>query len=135
MKKLFLSFFVLFIGLSAFAQEKSVAQVATDELVKVYDLDNKQAKEMLTIQERKIRNLEQISGMKDTDVKKYRHKHRAIQQSTDASTRRILNETQMKVYEQRRFEWRKKRAAKIAELKEAKKSLEEIEDALIEEGF
>ena len=135
MKKLMLSIFALVITLSAFAQNNSTAQKATDELVKVYDLDADQAKEMLVIQERKVRNLKQISGMKTTEVKKYRHKHRAIQQSTDASIRRMLTEEQMKVYEKRRMELREKRAAEVTKLKESGKTLEEIEDTLIEKGY
>jgi hypothetical protein len=135
MKKIILGVFTLIVSFSAFAQKNVTAQEATDELVKVYTLDSQQAKEMLVIQERKVRNLDQIVDMKTTDVKLYRHKYRAIQQSTDASIRRMLTETQMKIYEKRRLEWREERAAKIAKLKESGMTLEEIEDQLLEEGF
>ncbi|MFT5164826.1 MAG: hypothetical protein ACI8P3_000049 [Saprospiraceae bacterium] len=135
MKKLILGVITLMVSVGAFSQHNVSASEATADLIKVYDLDSKQAKEMLVIQERKVRNIDEIAGMKTTDIKKYRHKHRAIQQSTDASIRRMLTEAQMKVYEKRRLKWRAERAAKIAKLKESGMSLEEIEDALLEEGF
>lgn len=136
MKKLFLSTLLLLFAVSIFAQSKtSTAQEATDELVKVYQLDSKQATQMLVIQERKVRNMEQIKDMKATDAKMYRHKYRAINQSTDASIRRMLNDEQMKIYQQRRMEWRNQRAERIATLKESGLTLVEIEDKLLEEGF
>lgn len=135
MKKLILSVFSLVLASAVYGQGNVSAQDATDELVKIYDLDKDQTEEMLVIQERKVRNLEEIEEMKTTDVQRYRHKYRAIQQSTDASIRRMLTESQMKVYEKRRLEWREERAKKIAKLKESGKSLEEIEDELLEEGF
>ncbi len=135
MKKLFLSTLLLLFVVNIFAQKNTAAQEATDELVKIYDLNTKQAKQMLVIQERKLRNLEQIKHMKTTDAKMYRHKFRAINQSTDASIRRMLTEAQMKIYTERRMEWRNKRAERIATLKESGLSLVEIEDKLLEEGF
>lgn len=135
MKNLILGVFTLMVSIGAFAQQSTTAQEATDELTKIYNLDSEQAKEMLIIQERKVRNLEEIAEMKTSDIKKYRHKYRAIQQSTDASIRRMLTEKQMKVYEKRKLKWREDRAAKIAKLKESGMTLEEIEDELLEEGF
>ncbi len=135
MKKLFLNIFTLLLAVGAFAQTDMTAQEATDDLVKVYDMDSKQAAQMLVIQQRRVRNLNQITEMKNTDVKKYRHKFRAIQQSTDASIRRMLSEEQMQVYKKRRLEWRENRAAKIADLKKTGLSLQEIEDKLLEEGY
>lgn len=135
MKKLFLSLSVLLIATFVFAQDNNAAQQATDEFVKIYDLDEKQAAQMLVIQERKQRNLSQINGMKTTDVKKYRHKKRAIMQSTDASIRRMLTEEQMLIYKQKRIEWREARAARVVELKESGMDKDQIEDTLLEEGF
>lgn len=135
MKKLFLNIFTLLLTFGAFAQSNVTAQQATDELVKVFDLDTKQAAQMLVIQERKVRNLNQITEIKKTDVKKYRHKFRAIQQSTDASIRRMLTDTQMVTYKKRRLEWRENRAAKIADFKKTGMSFQEIEDKLLEEGY
>jgi len=135
MKKLLFSIFTLMIAITASAQLNQTAQSATDELVEIYNLNEQQTKDMMVIQERRVRNLEQIKGMKDTDIDKYRHKIRAIKQSTDASIRRMLTEKQMEVYQRERTEWRKKRAAKISDLKGTGLTFKEIEDKLLEEGF
>lgn len=135
MKKLLLSILLLSVVFVAFGQDRNTAQEMTDELVAVYQLNDQQTTQMLVIQERKIRNLEEIETIKVSDNRKYRHKYRAIQQSTDASIRRMLSSEQMKVYQQRRAEWRKKRAARVLELKESGIELQELEDKLLEEGF
>ncbi len=135
MKKFLLSVFSLLVTIGAFAQDDATARTATDELVEIYSLDSDQAEQMLVIQQRKVRNLTQIETMKNSDIKKYRHKVRAIQQSTDASTRRMLNKEQMVTYQQKRLEWRKDRTNRIAELKESGMTMEQIEDKLLDEGF
>lgn len=135
MKKLLFSIFTLMIAFSATAQLNQSAQDATAELTKVYDLNEQQQKDMLVIQERRVRNLGQIKDMKTADVDKYRHKAKAIQQSTDASIRRMLTEEQMKTYQQERMKWRQERSAKISALKGTGLSFQEIEDKLLEEGY
>lgn len=132
MKKLIFSLSFLMLGLVAFAQNNNSAQAKTDELSQFYQLDDAQKAQMLEIQQRRDRNMSEIAVIKDSDKRVYRHKCRAIQQSTDASIRRILKEDQMEQYNQRRIEWRKKRAAKVSELKESGATAEEIEDALLE---
>lgn len=135
MKKLIFSLFALFLTICAFAQKVTTAQEATNELVKVYGLDNDQAQDMLVIQERKVRNLNDIQSLKTSDEKKYRHKIRAIKQSTDASIRRVLNDEQMAIYQKRRSEWRVNRSKKIAALKESGMTMDEIEGKLLEAGY
>ncbi len=135
MKKIFLSFFALALTISVFAQANTEAQTVTNELIKEYGLDNQQAAQMLVIQERKVRNMAEIESLKNSDTKKYRHKKRSIKQGTDASIRRVLNEEQMKIYQQKRLEWRKERAEKIAALKDSGMTMEEIEDTLLDEGY
>ncbi len=134
MRKIFFSILSLFLAVSVIAQGSVDPKVrkAADGMIKVYNLDEQQAVTALEIQERRFRNLEEISDLKNTDKDLYRHKLKAIQQSTDASLRRILNEEQMAIYNQRKIEIRNKRAAKTAELKEQGMTLEEIEDALLE---
>ena len=134
MRKIFFSILSLFLAVSVIAQGSVDPKVrkAADRMIKVYNLDEQQAVTALEIQERRFRNLEEISDLKNTDKDLYRHKLKAIQQSTDASLRRILNEEQMAIYNQRKIEIRNKRAAKTAELKAQGMSLEEIEDALLE---
>jgi hypothetical protein len=118
-----------------FAQTNSEAQMATDQLVKEYELNEQQSEQMLVIQERQIRNLAEIEALKNTDIKKYRHKKRSIQQGTDASIRRLLTKDQMEIYQKNRLEWRKERANRIAELKDSGMTMEEIENTLLDEGF
>ena len=134
MKKILFSILSLFLAAGIFAQSSVDPKVkkAADEMIEVYNLDEKQAVTALEIQERRFRNLAEIKSLENTDKNLYRHKYKAIQQSTDASLRRILNEEQMAIYNQRKLEDRTLRAAKTAELKEQGLTMEEIEDALIE---
>lgn len=134
MKKLFFGIFALLlvnlIATQGFAQQNAAKMAG--ELAKIYNLDDDQSATMLKIQERKLRNLSEIEHLKGSDEKMYRHKRKAIYQSTDASIRRMLREDQMAIYKQRSNEWRVKKADKTAELKAQGKSLEEIEDALLD---
>ncbi len=134
MKKIFFSMLSLFLAVSMFAQESVDPKVrkSADEMVKMYDLDEQQATTALEIQERRYRNLAEIASLETTDIDLYRHKYKAVQQSTDASLRRILNEEQMLIYNQRQSEIRTQRAAKAKELKAQGLSPKEIDDALID---
>lgn len=134
MKNIFFSILSLFLVVSVLAQGTVDPKVrkATDEMIKVYNLDEQQAVTALEIQERRYRNLAEIASLKNTDKDLYQHKYKAIQQSTDASLRRMLNEEQMVIYNRRKLDIRNKRAEKTAELKEQGLSMEEIEDALLE---
>jgi hypothetical protein len=134
MKKIFFSVLSLFLTVSVFAQHSVDPNVknAADEMVKVFNLDVQQAATALEIQERRYRNLAEIASLENTDKDLYRHKYKAIQQSTDASLRRMLNEEQMVIYNQKKLDARNKRAAKSAELKQQGLSMEEIENALFE---
>lgn len=135
MKKLLFSLILFTLAFNVNAQDSDKAQKTTDELVALYDLNEEQTKQMLVIQKREVRNLAQVKHLKESDNKKYRHKHRAIRQGTDASIRRILNKDQLVIYQKQRLEWRQKRADRIIELKESGMPLEEIEGILLEEGF
>jgi len=134
MKNIFFSILSLFLAVSVFAQGSADPKVrkAADEMIKVYNLDEQQAATALKIQERRYRNLSEIASLENTDKDLFRHKNKAIQQSTDASLRRMLNKEQMVIYNQRKLEIRNKRAAKTAELKEQGLSPKEIENALFE---
>ena len=119
MKKLILSIFSLMLAISVFAQDTvdPKVQKAADEMVKTYNLDETQAATAVEIQERRFRNLAEIESLKNTNRDMYRHKFKAIQSSTDASLRRMLNEEQMAIYNQRKQDLRKKNADKTAQLK------------------
>ena len=109
MKKLILSLSLLLLGIGVFAQKSvhPIVQKDTDALVTLYNLDDAQKEKVLVIQERKHRNLAEIEVLKGRDDKLFRHKFRAIHKNTDASIRRILNEEQVKVYNEKRLEKRK----------------------------
>ena len=134
MKKIVFSILSMLLAVSIFAQNSAAPKVrkAADEMIEVYNLDEEQAIVAVEIQERRFRNLAEIESLASTDKDMYRHKYKAIQQSTDASLRRILNEAQMSIYNERKLEIRNKVAAKTAELKEQGMSVTEIEDALLE---
>lgn len=134
MKNIFFSVLSLFLTVGVFAQGSTNPEIrkATDEMIKVYDLNADQAATALEIQERRFRNLGEIASLEKTDKGLYKHKYKAIQQSTDASLRRMLNESQMEIYNARKMDLRIKRAKKTAELKGQGLSIEEIEDALFE---
>ena len=134
MKKLFFSILSLFIAVSVIAQSSvdPNARIAADEMINIYDLDDKQSATALEIQERRYRNLAEIAPLESADKDLYRHKYKAILQSTDASLRRMLNESQMVVYNERKMDMREKKAAKTTELKEQGLTMTEIEDALLE---
>lgn len=134
MRKVFFIALSLSLTISVLAQGSTDPRVtkAANEMVRIYNLDEKQAATAVEIQERRFRNLAEIASLESTDKNLYRHKYKAIQQSTDASLRRMLNEEQMAIYNQRAIEIRNKKAEKTAELKEQGLSMEEIEDALLE---
>ena len=135
MRKIFFSIFSLFFVVGVLAQGSTDPKVrkAANEMVETYNLDETQAVTALEIQERKYRNLAEIASLENTDKDLYRHKYKAILQSTDASLRRMLNEEQMAIYNQRAMEIRTKKAERTAELKEQGLSMEEIEDTLLAE--
>ncbi len=134
MKKIFFSVLSLFFVVSVFAQSSTDPKVraAADEMIEMYNLDEKQATTALEIQERRFRNLAEIASLETTNKDLYRHKYKAIQQSTDASLRRILHEDQMVIYKKHKMELRVERAAKTEELKAKGLTIEEIEEALLE---
>ena len=134
MKKIVFSMLSLFLVVGVFAQNITNPKVdkAANEMINTYNLDEDQAEIAFEIQERRFRNLAEIESLENTDKDLYRHKYKAIQKSTDASLRRILNEEQMAIYNQIQLDLRNERAAKTAELKEQGLSQVEIEETLFE---
>ena len=134
MRKIFFSILSLFLAVSVIAQGSVDPKVreAADEMVEIYSLEEVQAATALEIQERKYRNLAEIASLESTNEDLYRHKYKAVLQSTDASLRRMLNDEQMIIYNQRKTEMRNKRAEKTAEMKAQGLAIEDIEKALFE---
>ena len=114
MKKIFLSCIVLLFTVGLFAQQDvkatNAAQTITDQLVKKYQLNKKQAAEMLKIQTRKLRNEGEIASLKDTDMPKYLSKVEAIEKGISFSTRKMLTVEQRKIFDQEVHDLRTKRA-------------------------
>ncbi|MAT54217.1 MAG: hypothetical protein CMN32_07020 [Saprospirales bacterium] len=135
MKHLLLSLtFLLFAG-GLFAQtetKKSPAQKDTEALVAEYQLNDDQAAEMLKVQERKYRNLKEFEPLMNQDVKLYLRKLRALVNATDASFRRILNDEQIKTYNQKKQELRQQKAQLYKEMKAAGASQFEIDKKLVQ---
>ncbi len=133
MKKL-----TLWLGLLAFATglyaqaETSAIQAATDEAAALYQLDEEQAKQMYQVQERRFRNLASIEQLKASDYSLYLRKRENVRQGTLAAVKRILQESQMAIFNQQLAERRQEEAALTRRLKEEGASREEIRTALLE---
>jgi hypothetical protein len=134
MLKLILCLFVLLSAELAFSQSsnhKSPAQLKTEELTTLYNLDESQQKAMLEIQERKYRNLAEVEPLKQSDPAVYLQKIRGMQHANDAAMRQLLNEDQEKVYAQAQISLRQRKATAYKALKDTQTSSQEIEWKLI----
>ncbi|HMG14439.1 MAG TPA: hypothetical protein VK590_03260 [Saprospiraceae bacterium] len=114
MKNVFLLFLVFSLSCSLYSQESKAlradAQKLTTPLVTKYGLSKAQEAQMLKVQERKLKNTEDIQIFKNTDELMYYKKKKSIQEGTDFSIRKLLNKTQMVKYNQDRALVRLKRA-------------------------
>ena len=124
MKQL-LAFLLFLAGTSALAQTApapaSTASVtplgndaihkATDQLATKYLLDGGQIAKVQKIQARKLRSLDEIAPLKNTDPAKYNVKLQNLQRGTLASLRRLLTtEAQLALYQKTQSDVRAKRA-------------------------
>jgi hypothetical protein len=141
MKHVALLIFCFLTGLAAVAAQKAAplpkndeqARTATTDLVAKYKLDADQAKEMYTIQVRKLRNQAEIAPLKSSNKAMYRSKVKNLQSGTLNSIRRILhNKEQMGIYDKTQREVRIARAQKQKELTSQGASKEAIEDGMLE---
>lgn len=134
MKKIFLSCFVTLLTFGAFAQtiDRAAVQQATDDMAALYQLDEEQKTKMYTIQERHFRNMAEIESLSTTDMKLYAQKKRAVRMGTDASTKRLLTDTQMPIFNAQQLERRKKESELIRKMKAEGASKEEIQLAIFE---
>ncbi len=111
---------------------REAAQEATDVLTATYGLTAVQIPQMLEIQERRFRNLEDIEPLKSTDESLYRIKLRNIRMGTEASIERILSADQRPILEKERVERRKEEAARLKMLRESGATKAEIQQAILE---
>lgn len=117
------------------AQDKAAPaalETAVDEMVQQYRLTETQRAEAIVIQKRRLRNLAEITTLKDTDYKRYLQKKDFIREATLASTKRLLTPEQMPLLNQQMTDRRKRESALIEKMKTQGASKEEIQIAIWE---
>lgn len=143
---LFLLFFLSAVGLSAqkvssappastqlSAADDAVARAATEQLVAKYQLNADQAKQMYTIQVRKLRNLASIESLKTSDPAHYRAKLQSVHNGTLASIRRILQtKEQVAIFDKTKVDTRNRQAEKRKEMMLQNASKDDIEAAMLD---
>lgn len=138
MKQFFWSMVLLLIGAPLLAQraditiDKEVARKAADEMIALYNLDAKQADQAYKIQERRLRNEADIASLKETDNKLYLQKRKAIRTGTEATLKRMLNASQMEIFNARAAERRKQDSDFLKEMKIKGMSQDQMNLALLE---
>ena len=127
---------ILFVSSSPLLAQSKVSkrdvQKATNDLIALYQLDQTQQQKAYEIQERKLENLAQVETIKKTDYDTYLRKRRAVQIGADHAIKRLLNESQLKIYQEKQEARRALEAEKMRELKQKGASNEEIQRALLE---
>lgn len=132
MMKKFLTAIVALLFVTALQAQSFNAQKAADQLAGIYSLNAEQKAEMVTIQQRKARNLSEIQSLKTSDKATYIKKLKAIRYGTDASIKRMLNKEQMEVYYAQSKARRQKEADLMNKMKQEGASPEQIQAALAE---
>jgi hypothetical protein len=146
MKQLFALAFFLIAAAPAFSQKveakppsgnsspnDAAAREATEKLVTKYALNADQAKEMYNIQQRKLRNMNEIAPLETSNRKQYLSKLESLQRGTLASIRRILrSKEQVDLYQKTQSEVRTQRAEKRKELAGKNLPKEDVQAALLE---
>ncbi|MCW5923287.1 MAG: hypothetical protein KIS77_13155 [Saprospiraceae bacterium] len=111
----------------------AVAREATDKLVTKYTLNADQAKEMYGVQQRKLRNLEEIAPLQSSNRSQYLSKLENVQKGTLGSIRRILRtKEQVDLYNKTQSEVRVQRANLRKELTPKNLSKDDLQAALLE---
>ncbi len=111
----------------------AAAREATEKLVTKYSLNADQAKEMYNIQQRKLRNMNEITPLQTSNRSKYLSKLESLQRGTLASIRRILrSKEQVDLYQKTQSEVRTQRAEKRKELAGKNLPKEDVQAALLE---
>lgn len=116
----------------AIAIDKEAARKAADEMIARYSLNAEQSAEALKIQERRLRNEADIASLKASDNLLFLQKRKAIRLGTDASLKRMLNESQMAIFDAAALERRKKDSDFIAGMKQKNLTQEEMKIAFLE---
>jgi hypothetical protein len=133
MKKFILFLPLLIVASLLSAQELSESSIdaATAEAVKLFNLKEDQIPEMRKIQERRLRNLQEIASLKNSDYNLYVQKKSAVRQGTEASLSRLLSEEQKTILTSLQIERRKRASSLIRKMKQEGASPEEIKQAVM----
>lgn len=111
----------------------SLARTLTEQLVSKYTLTADQAKQMYTVQARKVRNLSQIKDLRSTQPALYKSKLQSLQTNTLSSIRRVLNnKAQVELYQKTQADVRTQRAKKREDMLRQHADRASIELAVLE---
>jgi len=135
MKKFLTGILILFVMFNLSAQH-AMTVTADDPVVKkftqAYDLNDAQVQKMITIQERRIRNLSEIESLKASDAKTYYQKRVAINKGTHTSLGMMMTPEQYTSFKSALLALREQKAIKATELKEGGLTYDEIQIELLE---
>lgn len=110
----------------------AAAREATDLLVAKYSLNADQAKEMYTVQQRKLRNLGEIAALQTSNRSMYLSKLESLQKGTLSSIRRLLRtKEQVDLYNKTQADVRTQRSEKRKELSTKNQSKDDVQEALL----
>ncbi|MFN5238316.1 MAG: hypothetical protein ACK5FV_14210 [Bacteroidota bacterium] len=135
--RLFFLFFALLATQTLFSQimtpaDDTAMRKVTELLTEKYNLSADQAKQVYQIQQRKNRNLTEITALQQSNQAQYQAKVRNIQEGTLANIRRVLNsKEQVDVFQQTQAEVRGLRSAKRKEMTAQGASKEAVEAAVL----
>jgi len=124
-------------AVASFAQQntdvnRAKAQEITAMLTNVYGLNETQTQEMLRIQVRRQESLAEVAYLKTEDQPLYVQKLKSIEQGTAFSIKRMLTDSQQKIYREQEIELRKRKADVARQLQDQGAAPAEIELALAE---
>lgn len=131
MKYLITAIILCLSTIGLFAQQ-DVSQLIDDQVKKSkvsYELDADQTKKLKGLLSQKYAQLEQINGLKSSDVDLFRAKRRAIYKGHEGSVQIMLNKEQKELYTKAQQTLRIERAKKIEALRKNGASMEDIKDA------
>ena len=135
--RLFFLFFALLATQTLFSQimtpaDDTAMRKVTELLTEKYNLSADQAKQVYQIQQRKNRNLTEITALQQSNQAQYQAKVRNIQEGTLANIRRVLSsKEQVDVFQQTQAEVRGLRSAKRKEMTAQGASKEAVEAAVL----
>ena len=115
--------------------ELSLAQKATMEWVKLYDLASDQAREALSIQKSKYQNLADIEPLKTQNPDLYVQKRLSSFDIANSEFRSLLDERQLKIFKQKETERIAKYENIVSVMKKTGYSDEDIRQKLMVTEF